>query len=191
MKFSQFLHSVPAFMDFSESELDILERTLMVKDYPEGHVFVKEGKAADEMYLIVRGEVAVSRYHDEFCRQGVLERLQSGELFGLIALIDQGPRSATCTAESEVTVASLPRAAFELLFQSDAWLGYHFQHMIARQLVRDLRIYTDALQEGIAAQNRYRMYKALERSTTYRGPERRNNDRRRAGDRRQVHPRSQ
>ena len=75
----------------------------------------------------------------------LLARMGSGDLFGLLALIDEGPRSASCTAMGEVIVASLPRRRFEQLYNSQAAAAYTFQYMIARQLVRDVRATNEAL----------------------------------------------
>lgn len=179
MNFIDFLCKVSAFDQFNERELELLEKSMVIRDYTDGHVFAKEGSSADAMYLIVEGGVSVSSYLSDTPRFNLIEKLGSGDLFGLVALIDHGPRNATCTAIGPVKAASLPRSAFGLLYQAEAFVGYHFQHLIAKQLVHDLRNYASALQEGIIANSRHKMYEALQKSKAYKGPDRRNNDRRR------------
>lgn len=151
MRFSDFLEVVPAFEEFTRPELDLLERAMVVRDFPDGHVFVQEGSSADTMHLIVEGKVLVKRRRPEGIGTEVLGQLQAGEIFGLVALIDHGVRTATCVAEGPVRTASLPRTAFELLFKGDARIGYHFQKLIARQMVHDIRIATASLMGKVVA----------------------------------------
>ena len=149
MNFSEFLDTVPSFAEFTQQELAVLEQALVVSEFPDGHVFFREGEAADSMYLVVAGEVVATRRRPEMRRPIVLDRLNAGELFGLVSLIDHRPHIMTCTAVGETTVATLPRIAFELLYKANANVGYHFQKLIARQLVHDLRVYSQALRESI------------------------------------------
>jgi len=117
----------------------------MVERYPDGHVFIKEGKRGDAVYLIIKGQVEVTRLNHQTRNIDHLRTLSDGEWFGLIALIDHGTRTATCTAQGEVMAASLPVTAFDLLYQSDAPIAHHFQYLIARQLAHDMRALNRAL----------------------------------------------
>lgn len=150
MNFSEFLHTVPTFKDFSRRDLDLLEQAMIVKDFPDGHVFIQEGKRADTMYLLVEGEVVVTCRRTEGFGQDVLGRIYPGELFGLVALIDHRPRSVTCRADGPVRVAFLPSSAFDLLLKGKAQIRYRFQRLIARQLVHDIRAATASLIEKIS-----------------------------------------
>ena len=145
MDITEFLISSPLFKSFSQSELDALAQALMVERYPDGHVFMKEGQRGDAMYLILDGKVSVTRLnrHDRTVEH--IHTMEKGELFGLIALIDHGKRTATCTAVGEVTAAALLVSAFELLYDSDAPIAHHFQYLVARQLAHDLRALNHAL----------------------------------------------
>jgi len=145
MDISGFLIADSIFNTFSASEIDIIARAMSTSYYPDGHVFMKEGKRGDAFYLILDGKVEVTRKSRTGERTEHLHTLGEGELFGLIALIDHGKRAATCTAVGEVMAATLPVTAFELLFQSNAPIAHHFQYVIARQLAHDLRAYNRAL----------------------------------------------
>ena len=63
--------------------------------------------------------------------------LGAGELFGQMAILDDGPRSATCAAEGPVTAAALHAAIFRNLENLPMPLAFRFQMLVARQLVRD------------------------------------------------------
>jgi CRP/FNR family cyclic AMP-dependent transcriptional regulator len=145
MDISEFLLSNPLFDTFTTSETETLAKAMTTSRYPDGHVFIKEGQRGDACYLVLDGEVSVTRMSRSDRGIERVRTMGAGELFGLIALIDRGKRAATCTAVGEVTAASLPTNAFDLLFQSNAPIAHHFQFVIARQLARDLRAYNHAL----------------------------------------------
>jgi CRP-like cAMP-binding protein len=113
-----------------------LATALVVRTYPDGYVFIKEGRRGDALFLLLEGEVLVTR---ERAGAQPLKRLQPGELFGLIALIDNDLRSATCVAAGAVRVATLTRAAFSLLFNAHAPIADSLQRVLAAQLAHDFR----------------------------------------------------
>jgi len=154
MDINDYLLSNPLFSGFSPSELEMLGRAFVVERYPDGHVFIKEGKRGDAVYLIIDGQVAVTRLNRQNRSVDHLQVMKSGEWFGLIALIDHGNRTATCTAQGPVTAASLPVAAFELLYQSDAPIAHHFQYLIARQLAHDIRALNRALLDVLSGREK-------------------------------------
>lgn len=139
MTLSEFLSQSPLYDDLSGSDIDTLERIMMVRDYPDGHQFFGEGSRAESVYLLMSGEVSVSARGHGSRGATEIKRMQPGALFGLVALIGHGKRSAGCRAAGPVTAASLPRSAFELLFESNSPLPQHFRLVVARQLARDTR----------------------------------------------------
>jgi CRP-like cAMP-binding protein len=117
-------------------------------------VFVREGEARrsvqDAAWVVLAGRIHVTRADD--ASKAVDRELGPGDLFGLVALVDRGPRSATCTALTDVTTASLNRSAFEHLLRSNAELACKFQLVVARQLARDFdrlqRVFREAVAKG-------------------------------------------
>lgn len=123
--------------DFTPDEIAALEPMLEVANHPMGHVFAEEGRAGHAAFLILDGEVVVTQRHED--RIDRLGTLGPGQLFGIVALIDGGKRSATCTALGPVRAATLRRTAFEVLRQSGVDAARKFQRAVARQLARDVR----------------------------------------------------
>ncbi|MEQ1880246.1 MAG: cyclic nucleotide-binding domain-containing protein [Burkholderiales bacterium] len=68
---------------------------------PEGGVFFKEGEAADRMYLLMDGEVSLVRGGK------ALDIARSGEIFGEVAAVTQGTRSASAIARKACQALSL------------------------------------------------------------------------------------
>ncbi len=66
------------------------------KRYEEGDLIFRQGDAGDTMYVIMSGEVEVSR--EKKRERVVLARMKRGEFFGEMSLMDDMPRSATVTA---------------------------------------------------------------------------------------------
>jgi CRP-like cAMP-binding protein len=145
MNLVEFLVSTPTFECLSHSELEVLARVMLVRQHSAGRVFLREGERGDAVYLILEGKVLVTQLNRHSRKLEHVHTMGPGEMFGLIALIDRGTRTATCTAAGEVTTASLPVSAFDLLYRSNSAIAHHFQMLVARQLSRDMRAFNDAL----------------------------------------------
>jgi len=152
MTLSEFLSSSPLYNDLSSDDIDTLERIMMVKDYADGHQFFGERSRADAVYLIMSGEVAVTAKATDARTPSEIKRMMPGELFGLVALIGHGRRGATCRAVGKVTAASLPRPAFDLLFDAKSPLPHRFRLVVARQVARDTRSLLRTLRHDIFSQ---------------------------------------
>ncbi len=116
------------FSELPPAELERLEGASEIRCFPAGsHVF-QEGDPGDGMYVVLEGTVQIS------CLLGgnerrVITRLQAGEYFGEMAILDNRTRSATITAETELRLCFLP---------SDAVLGVLRQSpMLAVSMVRE------------------------------------------------------
>lgn len=86
--------------------------------YAKGETVFRRGEAGDRAYLVQRGAVEIlSEYEGREVRLNVLG---VGELFGEVALIDEGPRTATVRALEETALIPIPRSEVrELLEKSD------------------------------------------------------------------------
>jgi len=178
MEIVPLLQSNSLFKSFPRSELAVLAEAMTIEQHPNDHVFIREGKRGDAMYLILEGKVAVTRYNEADGVDDLLHTMKEGEVFGLIALIDHGKRTATCKAQGSVTTASLPVSAFELLYQSQAPISHHFQKLIARQLAHDLRVLNEALLDLLFQRAPASNAPLQSISHEYRGPDRRQSERR-------------
>ena len=149
MDLTEFLQTDPTFADFSQAELSVLERSLRVDRFPADHVLLKEGHKDSNLFILVEGEIQVSRKRSSGRGIDDLGMLKAGDVFGLQSLIDDYPRYSTCRTTTAVTTASLPRTAFNLLYSSHLSLAEHFQYIVARQMVRQLRQLDQAVVQAI------------------------------------------
>lgn len=146
------LASFPLFRDLSEADRGILERVMVLEQRRRGHVFVREGDQGvagqSALYVILDGTVRVHSAAPEG-GYGVDRTIGAGEMFGLVSLLDDAPRSATCTADSDVQVGKLTRTILRQLLRTHAGVHVRFQRMVCLQLARDLRALDERLRTAM------------------------------------------
>ena len=86
--------------------------------FRRGEVIFHAGDPGDALFIIVSGEVKIS-LPSESGDEAILVRLQPGDVFGELALLDGAPRSATATALGAVETVVLPRDRFRDLIAEE------------------------------------------------------------------------
>ena len=105
------LSSAPLFEGLSRKELTQLARVSEDMEIPEGQVLTKEGEIGHEFFVIVEGEVEVSRKGKSLGKRG------GGDFIGEVALVEQVPRIATVTAKTPLRVFVLTSTDFHHLLE--------------------------------------------------------------------------
>lgn len=101
------LRRVPVFAALTKRQLERVDSLLTPIVFRDGDVLCHEGRLGREAFVIVSGEVEVSRGSDH------LATLGAGALVGEQALLDgQGRRNATVTAAGEVTALVMSSQEF-------------------------------------------------------------------------------
>lgn len=90
--------------------------------YDTGSTLFREGERAASVVLLERGRVKVT-YVTEDGRETLLAVRGAGDVLGELAVLDEGPRSATVTALEPVVALVLSGAAFRALLTGDGRLG--------------------------------------------------------------------
>ena len=109
-----FLREVRLFKDIEAPELTALGLTLRERVLKRGQVLFHEGEIGEEMFIVVRGSIVISKPVKERVEQ-VLARMGPGDFFGEMSLFDHSPRSATVQADSDATLLVLDREALRRL----------------------------------------------------------------------------
>ncbi len=99
-----------------------------VTECAAGECVFKEGSHGARMYVVIEGEVALS------VRGVVIETVRPGELFGEMALIDEEPRSATATANTNCRLAAVNESRFTYMVQQTPFFALHVMRVLARRL---------------------------------------------------------
>ncbi len=139
------LKRMPVFADLRPKELALLTMVMHEVRASPGEEIVTEGAEGDSCYFVLSGEVGV--YKNAGGSERYVATLGENQLFGQIALVDAGPRSATCRAMSAVHLLRLSNEDFEMLFNSGSHFAFRFQALIAHTAVEQLRKANERLGE--------------------------------------------
>jgi CRP-like cAMP-binding protein len=108
----ELLRGVPLFSACSDRELARIASLADEIEAPSGRVLTREGDPGRECFVVVDGQARVT-----VGDRGRLAPLAPGECFGEMSLIDQGPRSATVEAETEMHLLVLDSRSFSSLLE--------------------------------------------------------------------------
>ena len=125
------LRQAPLFSALDDEAATALRASMAETKLRRGDVLFHEGDSGDQLYIVLDGKVKLGRTSTDG-RENLLAILGPGQMFGELSLFDPGPRSATVTAVTDTTFASLshedllrwldgrPEVARGLLAQSPA-----------------------------------------------------------------------
>ena len=125
------LKGVPLFADLDRRELQQIARLFKERRFPEGDTVMKEGLGGAAFFVIESGEAIVSVGGRE------RRRLKPGDYFGEIALIDEGARTATVRAATELACYGLTLWEFRPLVRENGEIGWKLLQALAAKF-RDL-----------------------------------------------------
>ncbi|MDQ4126801.1 MAG: MFS transporter [Actinomycetota bacterium] len=100
------LRSLPIFAPLPAPAIERVASRLIPIEESAGTPIVRQGEPGDRFYIIVDGEVTVSRDDRSVASLG------GGDFFGEIALLRNAPRNATVTARTSVRLYALERDDF-------------------------------------------------------------------------------
>jgi CRP-like cAMP-binding protein len=103
------LRRVPLFAGLANREVEEVGRLADTVDLPAGRELTHEGAYGAEFFVIVEGEVDVTREGQH------LKTLGAGDYLGEIALIDGGPRTATARTTQPSKLLMLNHREFHSL----------------------------------------------------------------------------
>jgi CRP-like cAMP-binding protein len=124
----ELLQRVPLFEDFDRGDLDRLSRSFKQRIFDAGTTVADEGRTGAGFFVIESGEATVSVRGSERAKLG------PGDYFGEIALIDDGARSATITADSELRCYGLTSWEFRPLVEGNASIAWKLLETLAKRL---------------------------------------------------------
>lgn len=141
-----FLREVRLFKDVAIPELSVLNDSLRERGLKSGQVLIREGDVGEEMFLVRRGSMVISKQVTGRVEQ-VLARIGPGDFFGEMALFDHSPRSATVQSDSDVTLLVLDRAGLRRLTEESPRAAAAFFHALVQVFIERLRASGDLVAE--------------------------------------------
>jgi len=125
------LAETAVFAGCTKKELQEILRLTTEVTVPEGRVLTTEGERGSEFAIVLDGTAEVSQ------RGKVVNTLSVGSHYGEMSLIDDGPRTATITATSPMSLAVVARNEFGQLLEDVPALAHAVMRGLARR-VREL-----------------------------------------------------
>ena len=119
------LQCVPLFADLDQPQLQQVAELFKERRFPQGETVMKEGLGGATFFVIVSGEATVTAGGTE------LARLKAGDYFGEIALFDEGARTATVTAATELECYGLTLWEFGPLVRENGEIGWKLLQTLA------------------------------------------------------------
>ncbi len=119
-----FLTNINMFEQLNEDDRLALAEVVDELDVPAGHTLFQAGDPGDSLFIIKSGEIELF-IKDTVGQKIVLTTAVSGDMFGELAMLDSGPRTATALALSDSEVLILDRSDLILLFQRKPEAALH------------------------------------------------------------------
>jgi CRP/FNR family cyclic AMP-dependent transcriptional regulator len=138
------LQHVDIFEDLNDEQLERIDKVCEEKSYDIGEVIFRENTASDELYIIINGLVDIQVDPRTLGVESVdipgpttIATLRRGQVFGEVALVDQGLRSASArTSAPNTKLLVIGRDDFINLCEQDYQIGY----IVMRNIVADLSL---------------------------------------------------
>lgn len=136
------LRSVELFDGLTDQQFETVASVFDERTYKRNEMVFEQGNEGDRLYVVREGFVEVivgDRQGQESPR--TIINLGRGQVFGEMALVDRGKRSATVrSVDDGTTVNSISRQTFTDLCQKDTAIGYTVMRNLAADLSFKLRL---------------------------------------------------
>ena len=130
------LRRVWLFSGLEAREIAQLDGLAVVRRYRPREAIVNQGDDSGDLFVVLAGRLKVT-WNDEEGGEVLLSILESGDVFGEIALLDDRPRSATVTAMEDCELLVVERRGFRALLLEVPNLAVNLLQVMARRM-RDL-----------------------------------------------------
>ena len=112
----------------SSTNVFLFKSTEDARSFAKGDVIFAEGDAGAEMFAVQEGQV-------ELVVAGrTVETVEPGGIFGEMALIEKGPRTAKAVAKTECVVVCIDEKRFEFLTQNTPNFALNVLKVISHRL---------------------------------------------------------
>jgi pyruvate,water dikinase len=122
------IERVPLFAGLSPRDVEGIAAMFKERRFEAGETITKEGAGGAAFFVIESGDATVTLGGRE------LARLTAGDYFGEVALIDDGARTATVTATTDLVCHGLTYWEFRPLVQQNATIAWNLLRTLARRL---------------------------------------------------------
>ena len=126
--------------EFSEIDLKIFEQYVVEIVYEAGDIIIEQGTSGDQMYFIVQGKTSIIVDLPNGMEKIKIATLCPGTIFGEMAFIDRGVRSANVVAEMKVICYYLTIFELNRLKKRHPEIAHKLMIGFAKELSKRIRI---------------------------------------------------
>jgi CRP/FNR family cyclic AMP-dependent transcriptional regulator len=119
-----YLANIKMFELLNEDDRVALSKVVDELDVPEGHTLFQAGDPGDSLFIVREGNIELF-IKDTTGQKITLTTAEPGDMFGELAMLDTGPRTATALALSDSQVLVLDRDDLVMLFQRKPEAALH------------------------------------------------------------------
>ncbi len=123
------------FQGVSSEAAEPVAAELELVDLPRGATVFAEGEPGDSLFIILDGKVKIVRRAPDG-RENVLSVMGPADQFGELSIFDPGPRTATATALTDVSLAKMSQQALLPWIDAHPEIGVQLLRVLARRLRR-------------------------------------------------------
>lgn len=134
----QLLRRISLFRGLTDDQLGRVAEITRSESHPAHATIFEQDEAGDKMYLIQSGQVEIQVKDHAGVLSSVLI-MGDGQIFGEMALLDHGSRSASVVALQPSTLYTISGEDFKVLCQDDTAIGYVMMRNIALDLSFKIR----------------------------------------------------
>lgn len=139
MEIQEILQGVEIFQGLSGDKLDSVALVCQERSYRQGELIFSEGSTGNELYIVKSGKIAIQMMGRGYSPAIVIHIIEPNQVFGELALIDGGSRSASAKAISDCEVLILPRQDIYRVFDENHYIGHVVMHNLATLVASRLR----------------------------------------------------
>lgn len=131
-RIANFLAKVPLYKGLRRRQLEGLAKTMVEQDYDAGQDIVTQGESGVGLFIIVSGKADVAHVRTDGTKV-VVNTLGPTDFFGELALLAEGPRTASVVATEATQCLVLTRWNFLAALKSDADMAIAILEELARR----------------------------------------------------------
>ncbi len=131
------IEQVSILRDFAPDEIVALKRHLEQVSWPAGQTIFRQGDPGTALFLVTKGRASVHIRHADGAIR--LVTFVPGTVFGELAILDRGPRSATVTADQDMEAFALSVATFDAMREAEPAIAIKILAALGRELSARLR----------------------------------------------------
>ncbi len=138
----EILRQAPLFAGLDDDAAATLAASMSDGGLRRGEILFNEGDEGDQLYVVIDGKIKLGRTSPDG-RENLLAILGPGQMFGELSFFDPGPRSATATAVTDVTLKSLGHEALSPVLATHPDVAQALLNQLAGRLRRTNEVVGD------------------------------------------------